>query len=475
MMDVLLIEDEDEVVDALETALKVSEVPVRLTRASSRDVALTALSNDSHFDLVITDLKIPSVDSALDASPAFGREVYSVVRSQRPGTPVWVFSGYADEEFLESIIDEARQGDPFGSGGASPMIRRFRKIHLSRVVDELRSLAPMVEALLDIEVSSGGVELSLGQEEIRLCQLVGRRLGGTTIRLRALSPGFTASRTLHAQVVDQHGSQVAVCVLKIGRRSDLEEEAHRYENNVPLALNATCFAPISAAFTDGVAGTVALAYTVAASDPRSLGDLLATDEDAAVTVVHRLREAEAQWLLAAHTEQLTVSDMCRLLSAPDLEAAASLGVEIDASALGARLIQVLKGPQHGDLHLGNVIVGVGGEAVLIDYGRTGHRIAAYDPVTLEMCLAFHPDGRAVAGEWPTADQAQLFDQLDTYLDGCPCPLFVRACRAWAHGVANGDREVWAAVLGYALRQLPFADTSNALAMAYAKRAGQLLS
>jgi len=68
MMHVLLIEDEDEVVNALKAALEASHVAVRVTRASSRDVAMAILAEDSHFDLIITDLKIPSVDTALDVT-----------------------------------------------------------------------------------------------------------------------------------------------------------------------------------------------------------------------------------------------------------------------------------------------------------------------------------------------------------------------------------------------------------------------
>lgn len=475
MMHVLLIEDENEVVDALTAALKASQISVKLTRAASRKSAMSVLQERSHFDLIVADLRIPSVDAALDAAPAHGREVYAAVRRDRPGIPVWVFSGYADEEFLEAIIDEARQGDPFGSGGKSPMIRRFRKIHLARVVDELRAVAALVEAVAGVEVSTGGVDLGLDPEALRLTQLVCRRLGGTTIRLEALSPGLSASRTLGAQVVDQHGARVATCVLKIGPRAELEEEAFRYEDNVPLALNATCFAPIAGVFADGAAHTVALAYTVASSNPRSLGEVLSSDEPGAVAVVQRLREAERQWILASHTEQLTISEVCQLLSAPKVEGVLLNDLDTSPASVGQRSIQVVKAPQHGDLHLGNVLVGSAGEAVLIDYGRTGHRVSAYDPVTLEMCLGFHPDGRAVAGGWPTPVHAVHFDELDIYLDGCPCRSFVQACREWAHGVANGDREVWAAVLGYALRQLSFSDTSDELALAYIRRACQLLS
>jgi hypothetical protein len=359
-------------------------------------------------------------------------------------------------------------------GSSRPMIKRFRKIKLNMLVEELVALHPHVLAMDSVEVSTGGVDLGLSPEESRLIQILGRRSSGTTVRVTAMTPGLSGSRTLHAIVVDSFGGQVANCVVKIGSRIDLEEEAQRYESSVPLALTATCFAPISTVLADGVPRLVGLVYTLAAQDPRSLAQVLSENEQVSLGVVSQLRDAESAWHAGGHTEQITVPQACSLLSAPsprDFD----LGLSAEGTnRLCNMSVQVRKSPQHGDLHLGNVLVDGGGDPILIDYGRTGWRIASYDPVTLELCLAFHPAGRALAGEWPELEQANRFDDLDAYVAGCPFPQYVRACRNWAHGVANGDREVWLAILGLALRQLQYPDTPHDLALAYAKRASQLL-
>ena len=212
---------------------------------------------------------------------------------------------------------------------------------------------------------------------------------------------------------------MAESVVKIGSREDLEEEAQRYEENVPLALTATCFAPIFAVIADGVGRSVALAYTVAVPDPKSLADLLAEDEQGAIQVLDRLRECEKPWYLASRTAQLSLDAVCDLLAAPKV---GSSSLDLDASralALAAMPIQVAITPQHGDLHIANALVDATGAPVLIDYGRTGERVAAYDPVTLELCFAFHPAGRRLANGWPTPEKAARFDDKDEYLVGCP--------------------------------------------------------
>lgn len=473
-MRVLVIEDEREVVETVVAAVSAAGVALEVTHVLSRDEALSLLDGSRHFDLVIMDLNVPSIPGALDASPDFGREVYAAVRADMPGTLVWVFSAYANDEFVEEIIEEARQGDPFAEGSSRPMIKRFRKIKLNMLVEELIALHQQVLAVDSVEVSTAGIDLGLTSEETRLIQILGRRSRGTTVRIRTMTPGLSGSRTIHAIVVDSFGGQVANCVAKIGSRADLEEEVQRYESSVPLALAATCFAPISMVIADGVPRLLGLVYTFAAPDPRSLAQVLSENENASLGVLSRLRESESAWHAGGHTEQVTVSQACTLLSAPSPREVEFGLTEEETNRLCSMLVQVRKSPQHGDLHLGNVLVDAGGVPVLIDYGRTGWRIASYDPVTLELCLAFHPDGRVIVGEWPTLGQVERFDDLDFYVATCPCAEYVRACRSWAHDVANGDREVWLAVLGLALRQLRFPDTPHTVALAYAKRASELL-
>ena len=63
---VLIVEDEAEFVDELQQVFAELEPPIEVQVATSRDAALTALNND-FFDLIVLDLKLPTVAEALDA------------------------------------------------------------------------------------------------------------------------------------------------------------------------------------------------------------------------------------------------------------------------------------------------------------------------------------------------------------------------------------------------------------------------
>ncbi|MEX2100139.1 MAG: hypothetical protein WEB19_01880, partial [Acidimicrobiia bacterium] len=130
----------------------------------------------------------------------------------------------------------------------------------------------------------------------------------------------------------------------------------------------------------------------------------------------------------------------------------------------------------GDLHGLNVLVGSGGVPLLIDFGEVRHGPAATDPVVLELSALFHPDAPEVLGDWPTADQARLWFDLESYTDGCPITAFVRACRRWAsaQGVAAGDHEIAAVVYSFAMRQLKYEGTNKALALALIAAAAERL-
>lgn len=474
-MRLMVVEDELDVAELFLEAARSRGVEIDAVVLTNRDDALAVVNGEAFFDLAVCDLQIPSTAGSLDEDPVFGKEVFATARQARPGMPICVYSGYADEDFLAGLVLEQREGDPFGSGTKGPMVRPIKKLRMTDLVDELVRVGSELALLDALDISTQGHDLGLSFEEDRLLRLATRRLGGTTGRVTELGQGMSGSRAVLLKAVDIHGGAAAQCVVKIGTRSELEEEARRYEVHVPGALTAACFAPVFSTFREGSGALVGLAYSAAMPNPRSLATVLAEDAPKAHAAVERLLEIEQGWIDGGHTEQLSLDDIGELLSVGDspINLIASMEPEL-AGRLQPRLIQVVRAVQHGDLHLGNALMGQSGDPVLIDYGRTGQKLAAYDAVTLELSLAFHPDGRAIAGAWPTVDQASVFDELNEYLVDCPFPDFVRRCRTWAFDVANGDREVYACVLSYAARQLRFDDTNHDLARAYVLRAATRL-
>lgn len=130
-------------------------------------------------------------------------------------------------------------------------------------------------------------------------------------------------------------------------------------------------------------------------------------------------------------------------------------------------VEVSRGIQHRDLHGLNVLVSDSNDPLLIDYDNFAVANAALDPVTLELSAVFHRDAGAqrARGRWPAPDQARAWRELDRYLEDCPYPEAIRACREWAEAAAASPAEVDATLLSVALRQFWFENTDKELAAA----------
>jgi hypothetical protein len=91
--------------------------------------------------------------------------------------------------------------------------------------------------------------------------------------------------------------------------------------------------------------------------------------------------------------------------------------------------------------------------------------SAIDAITLELIPFFHPHGDRDLLAWqPGQGDIDWFD-VDTFAALTTVPEYVKACRAWAHQCAFGDREVLACAYIYVMRQLQFPGADVELARA----------
>jgi hypothetical protein len=261
----------------------------------------------------------------------------------------------------------------------------------------------------------------------------------------------------------------ALAVAKIGGWRNIRDERERYRRHVAPLLGAGNFTPEMDVVEAGAASTAGIFYTLAAEYDRSLFSLLRADPDSAARVVGRVQVIEEPWRVGAASVNLRVRQVRQLLLADG---------ETDriVAEFEDREVDIRRCRQHGDLHGLNVLTASGERAVLIDYGEvTDQAPASLDPVILELSLVFHPAAADTRGGWPTLDSARSWDSLDRYLVGCPVPAFVKACRKWAFDVSAGDREVYANVYSFALRQLKYPDTNHELAEAIGRSAIEAFS
>lgn len=473
-MKVLLIDDEDHVASAVVNALGPSH---EVVRAASRDEAQAQIGSDTHFDVVVCDLRIPSSASQDEPSEEHGKAVFAEIVDRRSGTPVWVCSAFADDDFTEALIRDKRSGDPFGTGQSVPLVEKFRKKHLDHLVNRLRQAASEIDLLTGVEISTYGEQLDLSPEQKRLLQLVARQHGATLIRVRQLSGGLSGARTLAVEALDipGGGNQVLDCILKIDSALRATREAERYRKGAASVLPATVITPLVSEIHAGAGNSSALIYSLAAAAPVSLGRLLKESDDRSAAVVDRLRQLLAPWPTGGSPATMTVDELNNILGALLTNDAIRRGLEVehDVSIVASAEIQVQSCVQHGDLHALNILVDQDDRPILIDFARTTKRVAAYDAVTLEFSLLFHPELVAALDGWPTVEQARQWDDTDSYLEGCPVPNFVHRARDWGHSVSLGDREYNASVFSYALRQFKF-DGNHDLAQAVASRAVELI-
>lgn len=474
-MRILVVEDNPDTAAVLEEELKAREHICALTR--SRAAAMAALDIGEPLDLVICDLSIPTVDDALDESVDHGILVLSHIRSVAPGVPVLAFTGYGTAPGVaKSLLDNADRQDLFGVGHDEQLLSLFDKAQLAECLDEVDRCSKELAALADIELSEGFAPTGLTAMQQRVVQIYARRRSAKVVHLQALGGGLTEARVVRARLDGISGQHIATLVGKLASMTAVEVERVGYEKHVAGALALGSYPSVVGLVRAGADRTAGLFYELGGDYSRSLADLLRDDPAAAAAVVTRLAELSAPWREGAPASTTSVGDIRKaFIWAPDFEAVTpQLGdnfpLEVEAQQVQARICTV-----HADLHPLNVLLNDELEPLFIDFGRVQQAPATTDPVTMELSLSFHPGLRALHN-WPAAESAAMFFNVDEYLASSPVAEFVRACRQWAlaPGVGAGTRELAAVVYGYSIRQLMFPGVPADLAVALAAAAAQQL-
>ena len=474
-MRLLVVENDPDTVAVLE-----EELTTRghvCASARSRDTAIAALDLGEPLDLVICDLSIPTVDDALDESVDHGILVLSHIRSVAPGVPILAFSGYGTAPGVaKSLVDNADRQDVFGLGQDERLLTFFDKAQLAECLDEVDRCSKELTTLAKIELSEGFAPIELTPMQRRVVQIYARRRSAKVVHLQALDGGLTEARVVRARLEGGYGQHVATLVGKLASMTAVESERLAYEKHVAGALPLGSYPSVVGLVRAGADRTAGLFYELAGEYSRSLADLLRDDPVAAAAVVTRLAELSSPWREGSPASTASVRDIREVfIPTSDFEAVKPRFGDGFPFDVDGQQVQARNCTTHADLHALNVLVNDTSEPLFIDFGRVRHAPATTDPVTMELSLTFHPGLRALY-DWPTAEAASMFFNVDEYLIGSPVAEFVRACRQWAlqPGVGAGARELAAVVYGYSVRQLMFPDAPVDLAVAFATAAAQQL-
>lgn len=463
-MHVLLVEDSTEFAKTIERAAQ-SMPDCDLVWVASRDSALSALAGET-FDLVILDRRIPSANDVLDDHADHGWRIFTYVREQQPGTPVWFLTGSEDADFAIEINNTCgRIEDVQGRGIPEQMYQVFWKKRLSDCVKRLREFAEERATLGRIAIHSPEGSNALNGDECRTLRIFGRRRNGTAIEIAVLGGGLSSSRVLKVVVKDGGGLVTITAVAKVAPLRVIQDEFTRYNTDI-VRLSPGGFPNLTQRIDAGAGNTGGLFYGMVGADVESLFDRLAAGHTSLAGIPTALRQIERPWYHAKQAGAVSVARIRRrFIGDAQLPAIQAQLTGIDTSAIEARMVRVGQCCQHGDLHCANVVFDNTGRPMLIDFGDAGQSYSAVDAVTLELSTIFHRQRTRLPVDWPTEASMSQWSTMTDFIRGCVFGSFVAACRDWANAEAASPEEVFAVAYGYAMRQLKYDDTDKALARA----------
>ena len=461
-MRILLVEDDRDFVDGLKPRLE-GMGNVVVTVAESRDAAFRIFDElpNVFIDIVVLDLKLPTSNSSFDASVDHGQAVFSRAIQTAPGVPIVLLTGSSVEQFARKLVRTARQEDVWGEGQTMPTVDVFPKTDLLEFLEHMRTLYPKIEATNNIDVTTGVHTLTLSSVEKRTLRIFTRKRAGTTCTVSSLNGGLTASRVLRVKVHDGAGALQIDAAAKLGLLEAIDDESSRFTNldrltpgSHPAKVEVIRFGAINAG---GVFYNLLNDYNLSLFDRLQQGDVDAH-------LVPAIKQLLAPWRQGVPTANTTVAHIRRkLMNDADLAIVQKTFGLIWIPEIEAKTIQSRSCCIHGDLHGGNLLLSGTGHPMLIDFGDVGPGTVSLDPITLELCLYFHPQFAQISAAWIDGLAADNWHSLDQFAASMPRPQFVRDCRAWAHDVAASGREVLASAYAYLVRQLKYPDTNKVLA------------
>lgn len=439
-MKILIVEDNKTYLNSLTESLA-SVDGLTLKTAESRDSADEALDKDI-FDLVICDLRIPTVDNAVDSDVSHGQVVYTRINRDFPGTIVIILSGWAKKEELEKIIPEARKEDVFGTGEIQ-MLAYVNKDDDKDLINTVESLSKEFASLNDIEINQS-LGCDLTDIEKRVVQLFASKIDGKIVEVTSLGGGLSGSKVLKIMVTDKTRANLAPVVGKLSLLKWVNDAKTRYNRHMAGALPMGSFAPLNQEIKAGAGNFGGLFYALANGYDETLFDVLLTGDARAVDAVCHLQKLCAPWCAATvFKPEESIGDIRRRLVADNrMNEFKHLLDGIDWQTFENRKVSINKCRQHMDFHGLNSLFTKDLTPVLIDYDNVGFASRSLDPITLELSLVFHPAAAAIRGDWPSVTEASEWPNLEPYLNNCPVPDFVAACRDWAR-VETTKREVLA--------------------------------
>lgn len=434
------------------------EVVRAYSAAEARTVLAEVETTHGMVDLVVLDRKLPEQvgDRAAEST---GDDLFRQVEAAYPDVPMIVLTGFSDEDFALLVL-QRRNVLELGLDEPVQRVTHIKKRQALEFRKVLRTLGAALRQTEDVALE-GPVT---SRPTRRVLKRAGQLFGGAVVDARPAVGGLSDAAVWLCDVVANDGRLLTSVVVKTGVHGDVRPSGG-FMASIPPA-SAALPSHMLAGACGGACGHVA---PLAGKESVSLADLLASDEVGAVDAVAHVLEI-LDGVASATTSLRLDGFVASLVDWPRAEKIAA-GFAIDLPNPGLP-VPTHQGCLHGDLHPGNVLL-VHGRPVFIDFDRQRSGSLIVDSLSLALGAIFNKAA-------PFRDRVPSLDLVESWIRGGAEPsTWLGACaRSWsARGF--GERERWAAVLAYALRQLKYPDVledtaRRTLAVGLAGRASMVL-
>ncbi len=390
---VLIVEDDEDFVEELREIISGLPGDSDIRGAASRDEAYGMLE-DGFLDLVILDLKIPTVSGALDADPEHGHAVFNRIRTVAPGTPIFVLTGSPAEDFISELLSNQQQIDIWSEGRKAGTILFLKKIDIDKCSERLTPVAKAIERLSEVELDRGGLKLSLAED--RLIRIFAKKFQGVRCVASRLGGGLSDARVIRLRITDSQGVQVHDAVAKLSTLANVRREGDCYDNHVTRLMPVATPRKL-ATLEFGAHKLAGIFFGLADGFNESAFDVAGNSPERSENVIRSVEAAMARWIYGVPETRRSIRRIRqRLLSDESLDEIRRAFAIDWIQDFEDREIQARWACSHGDLHGCNILVSLH-DTALIDYGDVGEGPASLDPVTLELSLLFHPDAPNMPG------------------------------------------------------------------------------
>ncbi|RQP09017.1 MAG: response regulator [Microbacteriaceae bacterium] len=412
---------------------------IRFAQNRSEAIAYSQDAMDE-FDLVVVDRNLPDGPGDTPAQTTGDLLLVELLERVRD-RPFVVFTGWDDSPLYQTVLGLTSRISVGGPEDSIQQVTVLRKDQSVELAAWARSICQILDRVDAIEIDT---DQPLSHFRSRLLRKAALHYDGTHIKVRELSGGRSGESVWRCDVRDSAGRRTGTFIAK--------------ERAPGAPLTRTTLAGIGAiapsrlvaghiARIEGVSGRRVIdIYQAAGIDSQALFEIAGSDPGRASECVRDMASA----LEDAHTttaSSIPISEAMEVFLpwAEAEERLRELGLGLQAGIM----VSVAREHQHGDLHGENVLVDGAGIAI-IDFDRQCVASRVVDPITLLLSWFLHPGGPAFADI--NISGQDLVMLLDGTPAGDPC---VEEIRLWVKREKQGDRDLWAAVMGYSLRQLRY--------------------